>query len=65
LPILTALTGRKGSIQRFRDFCCESVLKRLATGANRKDLFYHLVRQHVESEALASLKTIVEWRGAS
>ena len=42
-----ATMGRRGSLQRATEFGRGSVLKRLEVGANRKDLFYHLVRQHV------------------
>lgn len=52
LPILSTITGKNGTIQRVRDFGRENVLKRLATGARRKDLFHHLVRQHTEPTRL-------------
>jgi cytochrome P450 len=42
-----AAMGRSGSLQRATAFGRGSVLKRLKVGANRKDLFYYLVRQHV------------------
>lgn len=44
LPLLIAFTGRKGSVQRIFQFGRERALERLKMGANRKDLFYHLVR---------------------
>ncbi len=44
VPLLHAIMGRKGSIHRIHAFGRERVLKRLQMGANRKDLFYHLVR---------------------
>ena len=36
--------GRSGTLQRATSFGRGSVLKRLEVGANRKDLFYYLVR---------------------
>jgi hypothetical protein len=44
LPVLETITGNTGTIRRVREFSRSSVLKRLETGATRKDLFYHLVR---------------------
>jgi hypothetical protein len=43
VPFLWAFTGKNGTIQRNRAFTKENVLKRLALGASRKDLFYYLV----------------------
>src|SRR5712671_97212 len=43
MPLLTAMMGQNGSMQRSRTFGKESVLRRLELGANRKDLFYYLV----------------------
>jgi len=34
-------------MRRVYEFCRGSVLKRLEVGANRKDLFYYLVRQYI------------------
>ena len=67
LPFLTAITGKSGTLQRVRAFARQSVLKRLESGSSRKDLFYHLVRQHIESDMFTSgsLKPIKEWRGAA
>jgi hypothetical protein len=39
--------GRGGALRRTVEFGQESVLKRLEVGANRKDLFYYLVRQSI------------------
>lgn len=64
VPFITAFTGQNGALQRARAFGRNSVLKRLEVGANRKDLFYYLVRQRIESGML-TLKPIAEWRGAS
>ena len=36
-----------GALKRAIKFGQESVLKRLEVGANRKDLFYYLVRQYI------------------
>ena len=47
MGFITAAMGRSGPIQRAAAFGRGSVLKRLEVGANRKDLFYYLVRQHV------------------
>jgi hypothetical protein len=47
-----AVMGRGGSVQRAITFGTESVLGRLKVGANRKDLFYYLVRQHTGSDVL-------------
>jgi len=44
LPILDSITGKSGTIPRFRQFGRGWVLRRLKAGASRKDLFYHLVR---------------------
>ncbi len=52
LPILLATTGRKGAVQRVQAFSGERVLKRLQMGANRKDLFYHLVRARHQFSAI-------------
>ena len=49
VPILNILTGRNWMVPPIRAFGRERVLKRLEAGANRKDLFYHLVRQRIES----------------
>jgi hypothetical protein len=62
---LTTAMGRSGSLQRANAFGRGSVLKRLGVGANRRDLFYYLVRPHIESDMLISLKPVTEWRGAS
>lgn len=44
--LFMAAMGRGGTLQRNIDFGRGSVLKRLEIGANRRDLFYYLVRQH-------------------
>jgi hypothetical protein len=54
LPLLLATTGRKGAVQRVHAFSRERVLKRLQMGANRKDLFYHLVRAYNQSSSASS-----------
>ena len=65
LPFLMALPGKGGTFQRMQAFGKQSVLRRLESGANRKDLFYHLVRQHIESNMFTSLRPITEWRRAA
>jgi len=65
IPFLVAITGRRGTIPRVRAFGKERVLQRLEAGATRKDLFYHLVRQHMKSDVFTSQEPITEWRGAS
>jgi hypothetical protein len=47
IGLTMAAMGRSGSLQRAAAFGRGSVLKRLEDGANRKDLFYYLVHQHV------------------
>ena len=47
LPPLIAITGKNGSAQGIQDFCKEMVSNRLQIGANRKDLFYHLVSANI------------------
>jgi hypothetical protein len=47
MGFVMAAMGRSGTLQRASSFGRGSVLKRLEAGANRKDLFYYLVRQHV------------------
>ena len=46
IPMVSAMGGR-GAIGRAIDFGEQSVLKRLEVGANRKDMFYYLVRQYI------------------
>ena len=65
VPFLWVFTGKNGTVQRNRAFTRESVLRRLATDASRKDLFYYLVRQHIDSDSFIPLKAIIEWRGTS
>jgi len=60
LPILDSITGKSGAIPRFRQFGRGWVLRRLKAGASRKDLFYHLVRQYIDSDSSPSLKSITE-----
>lgn len=43
LPPLIAITGQSGSVQRIQNFSRDRVSQRLQSGANQKDLFYHLV----------------------
>ena len=50
VPLL-AFTGRKGSVQRISEFGRGRAIERLKMGANRKDLFYHLVRARGEFSA--------------
>jgi hypothetical protein len=68
LPFLVAVTGKSGPIQRAEEFSRGRVLRRLETGASRKDLFYHLVSRHVralERNMFTYLDgPITEWRGA-
>ena len=61
LPFLDAMTGKNGSLPRVRQYGRERVFKRLKAGACRKDLFYHLVSQYIESDMFTSLKPITEW----
>ena len=61
---MIAVMGRGGLLQRSIEFGKGRVLRRLEAGANRKDLFYYLVRQHTESGVLNSLEPITEWRRA-
>jgi hypothetical protein len=49
LPFLDVLTGKSGIIPRVREYTRERVFRRLKAGARRKDLFYHLVREYMES----------------
>ena len=67
LKFITAVMGRGGSLQRANMFGRGSVSRRLEVGANRKDLFYYLVRQHrdVGFDMLTSLGPITERRGTS
>ena len=51
LPFLMACTGRNGAGQRIFTFGRERALERLKMGANKKDLFYHLVRSCNEPSA--------------
>ena len=46
-----AITGRNGSVLRVFEFGRERALERLKMGANRKDLFYHMVRARGQSSA--------------
>ena len=55
--------GRGGAMRRAVEFGQRNVLKRLEAGANRKDMFYYLVRQYHLSNVLTSLKPSTEWRG--
>jgi hypothetical protein len=51
-----ATIGRSGSLRRANEFGRGSVSKRLGVGASRRDLFYYLVRPHIESDTFTSLK---------
>ena len=67
LKFITAVMGRGGSLQRANSFGRGSVSRRLEVGANRKDLFYYLVRQRdikFKFDMLISLEPITERRGA-
>jgi hypothetical protein len=46
IPMMS-LMGGSGAIKRALEFGERSVLKRLEVGANKKDMFYYLVRQYV------------------
>src|ERR1700677_2932058 len=48
VPPLIAIMGKKSLLVRFRAFCRERVLERLRMGANRRDLFYHLVSSRTQ-----------------
>ena len=50
VPILDSFTGKSGTIPRVRSFGRERVLERLNSHAGRKDLFYHLVSEYIESD---------------
>ena len=55
IKYLIAVTGQGGSFQRVYAFGRRCVMRRLEAGANRKDLFYYLVRQPpIGSDMLAS-----------
>ena|SRR6266702_8679957 len=56
VPLLGAIAGQKSSLVRFRAFCRERALERLRMGANRKDLFYYLVRSRTEFSCLCLLE---------
>ena len=47
IGFLLSAIGGGGALKRLINFGQESVLKRLEIGANRKDLFYYLVRQYI------------------
>ena len=47
-----AVMGQDGSFQRILTFGRQRVLRRLETGAKRKDLFYYLVCHHAGSGML-------------
>ena len=47
IGFMTSAIGGSGTLKRAVKFGQESVLKRLEVGANRKDLFYYLVRQYI------------------
>lgn len=61
VPFLDSLTGKSGTVPRVRSFGRGLALKRLNSDASRKDLFYHLVRECIESDTFSSLKRITEW----
>jgi hypothetical protein len=47
-PMASTIAMRRGgALKRTLKFGEKSVLKRLEIGANRKDLFYYLVRQYI------------------
>jgi hypothetical protein len=46
IPMMSLLGG-SGAIKRAIEFGKRNVLKRLEVGANRKDMFYYLVRQYI------------------
>ncbi len=48
IPPLIAIMGQNGSIQRIQDFSRERISHRLQSGANRKDLLYHLVSTNIK-----------------
>jgi hypothetical protein len=58
--MMSALGG--GAMGRSIAFGQRSVLKRLEVGANRKDLFYYLVRQYIIVRH-ANFTEVIEWRG--
>jgi hypothetical protein len=46
IPMMSVMGGG-GAMRRAIEFGQRSVLKRLEVGANRKDMFYYLVRQYI------------------
>ena len=48
--IMALLSATNGKLRRAIAFGRGNVSKRLGLGANRKDLFYYLVRQHIASD---------------
>jgi cytochrome P450 len=42
------MAGKNGSIHRIQEFTQERVSQRLQSGANRRDLFYHIVSTDVK-----------------
>ena len=57
------LVGGGGAMKRAFEFGEQSVLKRLEVGANRKDMFYYLVRQYIICRTAHFMKPSKEWRG--
>ena len=62
LGLLKVAKKRGESLSGASEFGKRNALKRLEAGANRKDLFYYLVCQHVELGVLTSLNLVIERR---
>ena len=60
LGLLTVALKLGESLSGAPEFGKRNALKRLEAGANRKDLFYYLVCQHVELGVLTSLNLIIQ-----
>ena len=61
VPLFMAVARKGSTFIRSRDFCKERTFKRLRVGANRMDLFYHLVSHRIISGAFVS-DVMAEWR---
>ena len=48
IPTFIMITGKNGSVRGIQDFSRERVSNRLQSGANRRDLFYHLVSTNIK-----------------
>ena len=48
IPTFIVITGKNGSVRGIQEFSRERVSNRLQSGANRRDLFYHLVSANIQ-----------------